>query len=280
MFDLNAVVSPGHAFSPTVDQINVRCTDGVHFTRSGGIFVGQRLAPELAALGQAHAGGVAGWRMAGPSATIDPVMVHEPALPVVRRATADDVTAMAAQMARTFFDDPGHVPHLPQRGPPRRRAAGLLPHPDEGRLPPVRRLLHSRGLCRLGHLGAGRASRPDGAERDPHHAARAALRRHQHAAPRCACWRWSRASTPASRTGTWPAWAPPWTSRARAWAAPSCARCSSTATPRASPATWSRPRSATCPSTGATGSRSSRRCRCPATGRPCGPCGGSRNRRS
>ncbi|HEY5385843.1 MAG TPA: GNAT family N-acetyltransferase [Acidimicrobiales bacterium] len=33
-------------------------------------------------------------------------MVHEPALPVVRRATADDVTAMAAQMARTFLDDP------------------------------------------------------------------------------------------------------------------------------------------------------------------------------
>jgi ribosomal protein S18 acetylase RimI-like enzyme len=29
-----------------------------------------------------------------------------PALPVVRRATDDDVTAMAAQLARTFFDDP------------------------------------------------------------------------------------------------------------------------------------------------------------------------------
>ena len=78
----------------------MRCTDGVHFTRSGGIYVGQRLAPELAALGQAHARRVAGWRMAGSSATIDPVMVHEPALPVVRRATADDVTAMAAQMAQ------------------------------------------------------------------------------------------------------------------------------------------------------------------------------------
>jgi ribosomal protein S18 acetylase RimI-like enzyme len=33
-------------------------------------------------------------------------MVLEPALPVVRRATADDVTAMAAQLARTFLDDP------------------------------------------------------------------------------------------------------------------------------------------------------------------------------
>jgi peptidoglycan/LPS O-acetylase OafA/YrhL len=71
VFDLNAVVSPGHGFSPTVNQINVRCTDGVHFTRSGGIFVGQRLAPELAALGQAHAtsspGG--GWRGPLPAST-------------------------------------------------------------------------------------------------------------------------------------------------------------------------------------------------------------------
>jgi ribosomal protein S18 acetylase RimI-like enzyme len=44
--------------------------------------------------------------VAGSSATIDTVMVHEPALPVVRRATAGDVDAVAAQMARTFFDDP------------------------------------------------------------------------------------------------------------------------------------------------------------------------------
>ena len=44
--------------------------------------------------------------MGGASATIDSVMVLEPALPVVRRATKDDVTAMAAQLARTFFDDP------------------------------------------------------------------------------------------------------------------------------------------------------------------------------
>jgi ribosomal protein S18 acetylase RimI-like enzyme len=44
--------------------------------------------------------------MGGASATIDSAMVLEPALPVVRRATQDDVTAMAAQLARTFFDDP------------------------------------------------------------------------------------------------------------------------------------------------------------------------------
>ncbi len=44
--------------------------------------------------------------MARASATIDPVMVLETALPVVRRATGDDVASMAAQLARTFFDDP------------------------------------------------------------------------------------------------------------------------------------------------------------------------------
>jgi ribosomal protein S18 acetylase RimI-like enzyme len=33
-------------------------------------------------------------------------MVSDPALPVVRRATAADVDAMAAQLARTFYDDP------------------------------------------------------------------------------------------------------------------------------------------------------------------------------
>ena len=44
--------------------------------------------------------------MGGASATIDSVMVLDPALPVVRRATKDDVTAMAAQLARTFLDDP------------------------------------------------------------------------------------------------------------------------------------------------------------------------------
>jgi peptidoglycan/LPS O-acetylase OafA/YrhL len=66
VFDLNAVVSPNHAFSPTVDQINVRCGDGVHFTRSGGIYVGQLLAPALAALGQAHANASPGGGWPGP----------------------------------------------------------------------------------------------------------------------------------------------------------------------------------------------------------------------
>jgi peptidoglycan/LPS O-acetylase OafA/YrhL len=66
VFDLNALVSPDGKFSPTVGQVNVRCNDGVHFTRSGGIFVGEQLAPELATLGQAHAASSPGGAWSGP----------------------------------------------------------------------------------------------------------------------------------------------------------------------------------------------------------------------
>ncbi len=66
VFDLNSVVSPADTYSPTVGPVNVRCADGVHFTRSGGIFVGLKLAPELAALGQAHATAAPGGTWPGP----------------------------------------------------------------------------------------------------------------------------------------------------------------------------------------------------------------------
>ena len=66
VFDLNAVVSPERAFTASVGQVNVRCSDGVHFTRSGGIYVGLRLAPELAAIGQAHAAASPGGAWPGP----------------------------------------------------------------------------------------------------------------------------------------------------------------------------------------------------------------------
>jgi ribosomal protein S18 acetylase RimI-like enzyme len=49
-------------------------------------------------------------------------MVRETALPVVRRATEDDVDAMAEQLATTFLDDPV-IQHLFRN--PARRAAGL-----------------------------------------------------------------------------------------------------------------------------------------------------------
>ncbi len=66
VFDLNALVSPGGHFSPAVSSVNVRCGDGVHFSQSGGIFVGMTLAPELAALGQVHARSSPGGAWPGP----------------------------------------------------------------------------------------------------------------------------------------------------------------------------------------------------------------------
>ena len=66
VFDLNALVSPGGHYSPTVGPVNVRCGDGVHFSQSGGIFVGMQFAPILAALGKAHALTSAGGSWPGP----------------------------------------------------------------------------------------------------------------------------------------------------------------------------------------------------------------------
>jgi hypothetical protein len=65
-FDLNTLVSPGNQFAPSVDGVNVRCGDGVHFTQSGGLFVGLRLVPELVVLGHAHAIAAPGGAWPGP----------------------------------------------------------------------------------------------------------------------------------------------------------------------------------------------------------------------
>ena len=66
VFDLNALVSPGGHYASAVSSFNVRCGDGVHFSQSGGIFVGMALAPELAALGQPHARSSPGGAWPGP----------------------------------------------------------------------------------------------------------------------------------------------------------------------------------------------------------------------
>jgi hypothetical protein len=55
VYDLGAQVSPAHAYAASIGGVNVRCNDGVHFSASGGIYVGLRLVPGLADLGQAHA---------------------------------------------------------------------------------------------------------------------------------------------------------------------------------------------------------------------------------
>ncbi|HSZ35594.1 MAG TPA: acyltransferase family protein [Acidimicrobiales bacterium] len=55
VFDLNQLVDPSGKYSPTIGPYNIRCNDGVHFSESGGEYVGLRLLPDLLALGQAHA---------------------------------------------------------------------------------------------------------------------------------------------------------------------------------------------------------------------------------
>ena len=79
VFDLNALISPGGHYSPVVNSVNVRCGDGVHFSQSGGIFVGMQLAPELAGLGQAHARSSPGGTWIGPLPPSTPAWY--PALP-------------------------------------------------------------------------------------------------------------------------------------------------------------------------------------------------------
>lgn len=60
VFDLNQIVDPSGKYSSTVGPYNIRCNDGVHFSQSGGEYVGLRLLPDLLALGQAHATGSPG----------------------------------------------------------------------------------------------------------------------------------------------------------------------------------------------------------------------------
>jgi peptidoglycan/LPS O-acetylase OafA/YrhL len=55
VFDLNAVVDPNGQYDAAIGNVNVRCGDGVHFSPSGGIYVGLRLLPDILALGQSHA---------------------------------------------------------------------------------------------------------------------------------------------------------------------------------------------------------------------------------
>ena len=66
VYDLNQVVDPGGQYAASEDGVNLRCNDGVHFSLSGGMFVGAQLLPDLAALGQAHAAASPGGSWPGP----------------------------------------------------------------------------------------------------------------------------------------------------------------------------------------------------------------------
>jgi peptidoglycan/LPS O-acetylase OafA/YrhL len=73
VFNLNQIVSPQNKFATDVGPVNLRCSDGVHFSRPGGVFVGLQLLPDLAALGQAHAAASpsGSWGGALPASTPD-----------------------------------------------------------------------------------------------------------------------------------------------------------------------------------------------------------------
>ncbi len=72
VIDLGTVLSPDARYAGSVDGVQVRCSDGVHFTVSGGEWVARRLLPQIAALGRAHqAVSPSGW-WAGPVAQVPP----------------------------------------------------------------------------------------------------------------------------------------------------------------------------------------------------------------
>ena len=52
--NLGAMVSPSGRYAADVDGVPLRCSDGVHFTVPGGQWVGERLVPQLVALGRSH----------------------------------------------------------------------------------------------------------------------------------------------------------------------------------------------------------------------------------
>jgi peptidoglycan/LPS O-acetylase OafA/YrhL len=72
VFDLNLVVSPDHQYAASIGGVNLRCSDGVHFSRSGGVFVGLQLLPDLAELGRAHQASSPGGAWPGRLPATDP----------------------------------------------------------------------------------------------------------------------------------------------------------------------------------------------------------------
>ncbi|HET6809694.1 MAG TPA: acyltransferase family protein [Acidimicrobiales bacterium] len=55
VLDAGAALTPSGDYRPAADGVTLRCSDGVHLTRSGGQWLGARILPELVALGRSHA---------------------------------------------------------------------------------------------------------------------------------------------------------------------------------------------------------------------------------
>ncbi|HVB92867.1 MAG TPA: acyltransferase family protein [Acidimicrobiales bacterium] len=51
VYDLNKVLSPNGRYTPTVDGVTVRWSDGIHISKDGGLWMRSKLLPEVASLG-------------------------------------------------------------------------------------------------------------------------------------------------------------------------------------------------------------------------------------
>ncbi|MHB8219576.1 MAG: acyltransferase family protein [Acidimicrobiales bacterium] len=67
VLDFGSLVSPSGHYQADVGSVDLRCTDGVHFTPAGGRWVAPRLLPELAALGRSHLEASPGGKWPGPA---------------------------------------------------------------------------------------------------------------------------------------------------------------------------------------------------------------------
>ncbi len=176
--------------------------------------------------------------------------------PAVHPVTPNDQDEVAGSLARAFVDDP--VWKWLTAGPPR-PLRGALPRLLLGHHPPPhppRRRLGVGGQRRRRAVGPSRTPGAPSRSRSWACCARRSGCSVPAPPPRSRCCRRWRRSTPASRTGTSPSWAPTPSTRARATARPCCNRSSTAATSRASRPTSSPRRSPTCPSTSATASGS------------------------
>ena len=52
--DLNKMLSPSGAYTPTVDGVQVRYTDGIHVSLAGGVLLQHEILPEIGRIGMGH----------------------------------------------------------------------------------------------------------------------------------------------------------------------------------------------------------------------------------
>ena len=87
VFDLNALVSPGGHYSPTVGPVNVRCGDGVHFFAIWWDLCRHAVCANTGRVGQGARAHVFRRQLAGTATALDSAMVLGTSLPIVLGAS-------------------------------------------------------------------------------------------------------------------------------------------------------------------------------------------------